>query len=163
MINLIRCDDRLIHGQCMTRLVQHYHIKRIIVIDEFTASDSTMRFVIEKVAMPGMKNEVYNVQDSIAVVSKAITSDVSTMVVFRFPNIAKTLFDNIEALPKFLMVGPVQKSDNSFKVQEGTYCTHDDFVMFDDLKEKGVDVFFQVVPDNKRIDWKDISSKMLSL
>ena len=34
MINLIRCDDRLIHGQCMTRLVQHYFIKNIIVIDE---------------------------------------------------------------------------------------------------------------------------------
>ena len=39
MINLIRCDDRLIHGQCMTRLVQHYFIKNIIVIDEFTATN----------------------------------------------------------------------------------------------------------------------------
>ena len=40
MINLIRCDDRLIHGQCMTRLVQHYFIKNIIVIDEFTATNT---------------------------------------------------------------------------------------------------------------------------
>ena len=39
MINLIRCDDRLIHGQCMTRLVQHYFIKNIIVIDEFTPTN----------------------------------------------------------------------------------------------------------------------------
>ena len=43
MINLIRCDDRLIHGQCMTRLVQHYFIKNIIVIDEFTATNPTMK------------------------------------------------------------------------------------------------------------------------
>ena len=47
MINLIRCDDRLIHGQCMTRLVQHYKINHIIVVDEFTANDPTMKMVIK--------------------------------------------------------------------------------------------------------------------
>ena len=37
MISLVRCDDRLIHGQCMTKIVKDYDIKKIMVIDEFTA------------------------------------------------------------------------------------------------------------------------------
>ena len=93
MINLIRCDDRLIHGQCMTRLVQHYFIKNIIVIDEFTATNPTMKYVVEKIAMPGMKNEVYTVDQAADPIREAINSKVGTMIVFRFPAIARTLFD----------------------------------------------------------------------
>lgn len=85
MINLIRCDDRLIHGQCMTRLVQHYFIKHIIVIDEFTATNSTMKYVVEKIAMPGMKNDVYTVEEAIDPIREAIADKVRTMIVFRFP------------------------------------------------------------------------------
>ena len=106
MINLIRCDDRLIHGQCMTRLVQHYFIKNIIVIDEFTATNPTMKYVVEKIAMPGMKNEVYTVDQAADPIREAINSKVGTMIVFRFPAIARTLFDQVPELPKSLMIGP---------------------------------------------------------
>ena len=161
MINLIRCDDRLIHGQCMVRLVQHYKITHIIVIDEFTANNPSMRFVVEKVAMPGMKNDVHTIDTAIDVIKSAITNDVGTMIVFRFPLIAKDLFDRIEDLPKSLMVGPVQKREGALTIQDGTYCSKEELEAFDYLDQKGVDVFFQVVPDMKRIDWKSIRNKML--
>ena len=48
MINLIRCDDRLIHGQCMTRLVQHYFIKNIIVIQFILQAGNIMSIGFEK-------------------------------------------------------------------------------------------------------------------
>ncbi len=37
MISLIRCDERLIHGQCMQFIVSDYSIKRILVVDNATA------------------------------------------------------------------------------------------------------------------------------
>lgn len=76
MINLIRCDDRLIHGQCMTRLVQHFKIKHIIVVDDFTANDPTMRAIIKMLAMPGMENEAVSVKDAIEPIKKAIDDNV---------------------------------------------------------------------------------------
>ena len=39
MLTLIRCDDRLIHGQCMTVIVKDYDIERILVVDDFTATN----------------------------------------------------------------------------------------------------------------------------
>jgi len=161
MINLIRCDDRLIHGQCMTRLVPHYKIKHILVIDEFTATNPVMRMVFEKVAMPGMKNDVFTLDTAIETIKTAVTNDVSTMIVFRFPLIAKDLFEKIENLPKSLMVGPVQKRDDALTVQNGTYCTKEELLMFDELAKAGVDVFFQVVPDMKRLDWDEVRGKLL--
>lgn len=157
LINLIRVDDRLIHGQCMTRLVPHYSIKHIIVVDEFTANNSIMKMVIEKAAMPGVKNEVFNVVGCYDPITKAINDPVATMIVFRYPQIAKDIFDHVEGLPKSLMVGPVQKKDGATTIIDGTYCSKEEMKVFDYLEDNHhVDVFFQVVPDMKRTEWKDI-------
>jgi len=51
VIVLVRCDDRLIHGQCMTVLVKGNQIERIIVVDNLTASNSILRSVF-KAAVP---------------------------------------------------------------------------------------------------------------
>lgn len=161
MINLIRCDDRLIHGQCMTRLVQHYGIKHIIVIDEFTANNPTMKMIIEKIAMPGMKNEAVTLEDSIESIKKAMHDHVGTMIVFRFPLIAKELFDRIEGLPKTLMIGPVQKqSEDVVNPQAGTYLTQSEMEALNALDESGVEVFFQIVPDMKRTDFREFKKSL---
>ncbi len=162
MINLIRCDDRLIHGQCMTRIVQHYKINRIVVVDDFTASNPTMRFVIEKIAMPGIKNIIYSVEEMKSNIQQYISDDVGTLIVFRFPTIAKILFDSVEGLPTSLMIGPVQSRENTKEVQGGTYITKEEADDIDYLHtEKHVEVYFQVVPDMPRHDWANIRNKFL--
>lgn len=160
MINLIRCDDRLIHGQCMTRLVQHYFIKNIIVIDEFTATNPAMKYVVEKIAMPGMKNKVYTIDQAAAPIREAVNSKTGTMIVFRFPTIARALFDQVPELPKSLMIGPVQKRDDTITVQDGTYLTRSEIDDLDYLDAKGIEIFFQVVPDMKRIEFKEFKNKI---
>lgn len=47
MLTLIRCDDRLIHGQCMTVIVKAYDIEEIIVVDNFTATNSVLKTVFQ--------------------------------------------------------------------------------------------------------------------
>lgn len=160
MINLIRCDDRLIHGQCMTRLVQHFSIKHIIVIDEFTANNPIMKMVIEKAAMPGMKNEAHTFQTAIDPIKNAVKDSTGTMIVFRFPHIAKLLFDEINTLPKELMVGPVQKRENTKTICDGTYVTQEEINDFNYLDQKGIEIYFQAVPDMKRINWSDVKTKI---
>ena len=160
MINLIRCDDRLIHGQCMTRIVQYFKINHIIVIDEFTANNPTMKMIIEKIAMPGMKNEVFTFENAIEPIKAAMNDKVGTMIVFRFPTIGKQLFDAIDDLPKSFMIGPVVKRDDTVTVQEGTYLSQEEIDACAYLAEKGVDVYFQTVPQMKRIEFKEFQSKL---
>ncbi|MDO4378461.1 MAG: PTS sugar transporter subunit IIB [Erysipelotrichia bacterium] len=158
MINLIRCDDRLIHGQCMVRLIPDFKIKHIIVIDDFTASNPTMKMVVEKIAMPGIKNEVHTVETAIEPIKQAMNDNVGTLIVFRFPEIARELFDKIADLPKSLMVGPVQKQTNdAVQVNIGTFLTATQFENLSYIKkEKGVDVYFQTVPGMKKVSWEEV-------
>ena len=70
------------------------------------------------------------------------------------------MFEQIEELPKSLMIGPVQKRDNTMTVQDGTYLTAQEIADLDVLDTKGIEIFFQVVPDMKRIEYKDFKNKM---
>ena len=82
------------------------------------------------------------------------------MIVFRFPTIARALFDQVPELPKSLMIGPVQKRDDTITVQDGTYLTRSEIDDLDYLDAKGIEIFFQVVPDMKRIEFKEFKNKI---
>ena len=58
MICLVRCDDRLIHGQCMTVIVKAYDIQEIIVVDEFTATNAILKTVFKTAVPPSMKADI---------------------------------------------------------------------------------------------------------
>ena len=75
MIALVRCDDRLIHGQCMTVIVKAYDIKEIIVVDEFTATNAILKTVFKTAVPPSMKADVFTVPDALPKIKEALTND----------------------------------------------------------------------------------------
>ena len=162
MISLIRNDDRLIHGQCMTRLVQHFKLAHIIVIDDMTATNSILKMVFEKSAMPGMKINVYTHDACAEPIKEAMQDNVSTMIVFRFPTTAKVIFDKVPDLPKSVMVGPCQMRDGCKTVQNGTYVSPEEIEVIRELVEdRGIDVYFQTIPDMPRLSWNDVKGKLV--
>lgn len=46
-ITVLRCDDRLIHGQCIVKVLNDYKIDYIILVDAFTASNPRKQCHIE--------------------------------------------------------------------------------------------------------------------
>lgn len=161
MIVLIRNDDRLVHGQCMTRIVQHYKLQHIIVIDDGTASNPILKLVCEKAAMGNYKIEVFSTENYIEAVTNAVSDNLNTMLVFRFPTVAKLLFDTVEGLPKEMMVGPCQiVNEGDIEVNTGSFVSKEYAEIFNYLKDEyDVNTFFQPVPDMKRVDWEDVKSK----
>lgn len=162
MITVIRNDDRLVHGQCMTRIVQHFQLKHIIVIDDATAANSILKLCVEKAAMGDYKIEVFSTSNFADALKVAIADKLSTMVVFRFPPIAKLVYDAVkgEGLPKELMVGPCQVTEGSKEVNTGAFVSKEYAEVFNYLESTyGVETYFQPVPDMKRVDWKNIKSE----
>ena len=161
MISLIRCDDRLIHGQCMVRLVQHFKLNHIIVIDDMTASNSILKSIFEKSAMPGMKISVYTHENCKEGLVEALSSKMSVMVVFRFPTTIKTIFDLVPELPKSVMIGPVQMRNGCKEIQLGTYLSQEEIeVVRHYVENEGIDIHFQVIPDQKRLSWNNVKDKV---
>lgn len=158
MIVLIRNDDRLVHGQCMTRIVQHFHLQRIIVIDNDTANNPILKLVCEKAAIGNYKIEVYSTDNFADVITAAGNDKLNTMIVFRFPTVGKMVFDVLKDLaPKEMMVGPCQVTPGAVEVNTGSFVSKEYAEIFNYLADTyNVEIFFQPVPDMKRVDWKNI-------
>mgnify|MGYP003816279101 CR=1 FL=1 len=145
----------------MVRLTQHYKLAHIIVVDDMTAKSAILKSIFEKSAMPGMKITVTSRDNFVEPVKAAVADSVSTMVVFRFPPYALTIFEKVPELPKSLMVGPVQIKDNGKEVNTGTFVSAEYADNFRKLAEEmGIDVYFQITPEQRRYEWADIKKKL---
>lgn len=160
LIALIRCDDRLIHGQCMTAIVTSFAIRSIIVIDDFTATNPLLRSIFEKAVPPSMKASVYTTEGSYEPVKKALTDDVKTLVLFKNPVTYKCLLENVPGLPKELMIGPMSSKPGAKEVNSGTYLSAKDAQIVEELVNNGISVYFQILPTMKRFSWADVKAKL---
>ncbi|MDI9539902.1 MAG: PTS sugar transporter subunit IIB, partial [Bacillota bacterium] len=59
------------------------------------------------------------------------------------------------------MVGPCQMRPGCKTVMDGCYVSEEEIKVLRELaEERGVEVYFQAVPDMQRLDWKDVKNKL---
>jgi mannose/fructose/N-acetylgalactosamine-specific phosphotransferase system component IIB len=87
MIVLVRCDDRLIHGQCMTVITKVNNIDNIIVVDDFTATNAILKRVFRTAVPSNMHANVYTVKESAPVIEKAMADNSKTLVLMKNPKV----------------------------------------------------------------------------
>ena len=154
MVVLVRCDDRLIHGQCMTVVVKGNHIERIIVVDDLTASNSILRSVFKAAVPADMKAGVYTVDEVAPLIEKAMGDDVRTLVLMKSPITYKRLLEKVPELPKELNVGPMSKRKGTTEV-----TPTDEAQAVKDVVDQGAHVFFQQVPSQPVVEWDDVKDR----
>ena len=81
-ILLSRIDERLIHGQVMTRWITGLYITRIILIDDAIAKDDFMVDVLLLSAPVGVDVQVMTVEEAVKVIASD-DSSTKTMLLFK--------------------------------------------------------------------------------
>ena len=159
MISLVRCDDRLIHGQCMTVIVKAYDIQEIIVVDQFTATNAVLKTVFKTAVPPSMKADVFTVPDALPKIKEALTNDVRTMVLMKSPVVYVELLKAMDELPKELNVGPMTKRKGSISVHPAINLITEESDAVKEAGSMGAHVVFSQVPEQGRIEWEDVKDK----
>ena len=57
-VTVMRVDDRLIHGQIITRWIDYAEAKRILVVDDKAAGDSIQQMLLKLAVPSGIKLEI---------------------------------------------------------------------------------------------------------
>lgn len=149
-INMIRVDDRLIHGQIVAAWVKSLGLERIWIIDDATANDNFLKNVMKMVAPPGIDFNV-NSMEEIGSVAKAYDEDdKKTIVLVKYPYVAEQLF-NAGISFRELQVGGIGASAERKKVYKNISMTDDELETCKRMKESGINVYMQVTPDDKQI------------
>lgn len=159
MIKLVRCDDRLIHGQTMTVVVKVNHIQNIIVVDDLTAKNSILKAVFKTAVPANMNAGVYTVEESIPKIKEALENDKETLLLMKTPITYKELLDRIPEIPLELNVGPVSKRKGTIEVHSCAHLLPEEAEAVKDVVARGAHVYFQQIPSQPLVEWEDVKNR----
>lgn len=145
-----RIDDRLIHGQVMTAWVQITGSNEVVIVDDNVAKNSFMQMVM-KSAMPnkiGLK--VLSIDEAIKYLSSEESGNEKIFILVKVPQVILSLVS--AGIPiKKLDVGGIGAKENRRTLYRNISASEEEKEALIELSNKGVEVFFQVTPDNTRV------------
>jgi PTS system mannose-specific IIB component len=154
-IVLARVDDRLIHGQVMTKWSKGMNTNALFVVDNATASDPFMKDIyIMSTANSGMTIKVFSTDEVIEYWNKKNFENHRAVLLIKTIATAKEIIEKGLPIPK-LNLGGIAKSKDSKFVLPNVAVKPEDFEVLKEIESKGIEVFFQIVPDTKSVSLKD--------
>ena len=140
-IELIRIDDRLIHGQIATTWINNYSIEQVLIINDQILTDKMQQSVISMTAPVNVKVKVFGV-DAFLDIYKKTSIQRRTMIIL-------TNF-------KVLNVGGMRYENGRVKIAKAVSVTEREREAFEQLLHMGIDVQVQMVPRDELHDMKEI-------
>ncbi len=150
-INLARVDDRLIHGQVMTKWSKGLGTNALFVIDNPTAKDPFMKDIfMMSTANSGMTIKVFTTDEAVEYWNNSNFEKYKAILLFKNIATVKEVID--KGLPiKKLNIGGIAKTKDAKFVISSVGLKPADAETLKEIASKEVEVFFQTVPDTKAL------------
>lgn len=146
-ITLFRIDDRLVHGQVVTRWIGHAEAKRIVVVDDVVAADPTQQMLLKFAVPAGIEVELLSRDAAVDRFGKEKNAP-PTLVLVRNPAEADALV--AAGLPvKNINVGNISNMPSETerkKVLDYLYPQQSDIDALVRIEQAGVALDFRAVP-----------------
>ena len=157
-VALVRVDQRLIHGQVVTNWIKRTNANKIVILDNEISADPFMKKVFMMAGPPGVKLDIYNVEEGAAEFQKNQFGDGTIMVIFR--NIPAA-FKSFTAGYKFpnLQVGSAGGAPGRQNVHGPITLNDEEAGMLNEIAKEGTKINFHATPDTGEGFWEDIKKK----
>ncbi|AFP85806.1 PTS system, mannose/fructose/sorbose family, IIB component [secondary endosymbiont of Heteropsylla cubana] len=155
IISLARIDDRLIHGQVVTRWTKETKIKRIIVVSDDVAADKIRKTLLMQVAPPGITAHVVDVEKAIRVYNNPKYANERVMLLFTNPNDVVRLVEGGVILTS-VNVGGMAFRKGKTQVNNAVSVDEQDVSAFKKLNKFGIELEVRKVSSDARINMMDL-------
>lgn len=157
MVNIVlaRIDDRLIHGQVMTAWVKNTRANKIIIVDDKVSSDPFMVEVIKMAAPTGISMEIYGVEKGAEVLMSDGKSDERVVLLVKYPDIILRLSEKGVVFKK-LNIGGMGATQGRKPLYKNISASKEERQCFKKIMECNIDIYIQIIPDNKAVNLKNL-------
>lgn len=161
-INVFRIDDRLIHGQIVTKWIKDAAAKMIMVVDDKAAGDKTQQMILKFAVPSGIKLEILTKQDAVARVSEDKTNT-NVLMLVRNPKEANALVE-MGLKVDTIIIGNISNSKSEVgrtKLLDYIYVEPADVDAIRSLDSKGIKLEVKAVPEEKAKNPIELINKKL--
>lgn len=153
-ISLIRIDDRLIHGQVMTRWIKHVETTTILIIDDDLVNDDFMVSVLEVSVPKGISLKVVDVSSAITTLSTDADNE-KYLILTKGPNPLLKLVQNNIPL-KNIILGGMGVSNIRKNFYRNLAASEEEMASFKTLIQSGICIEIQAIPSDKAVNLSSI-------
>ncbi|ATW33044.1 MULTISPECIES: PTS mannose transporter subunit IIAB [Candidatus Williamhamiltonella] len=158
-IQLVRIDDRLIHGQVATRWTKETNVNRIIVVSDEVAADQMRISLLKQVAPPGVSGHVININKAIRVYHNPKYANDRVMLLFTHPSDVLRLIEGGVKISS-VNVGGMAYTQGKIKINNAISVFEKDIDAFTTLSQLGVKLDVRQVPSDISSNIMDLISKI---
>ena len=158
-LELVRFDDRLIHGQVVIGWTRSRGITTILAVDDKTANDKFQMQLMKMATPPGVKPVFLTLADAIEKIKAGEYENNKYMILAKGPKLINELVDNGIDI-KEVNVGNQRSGDGKKKLLNFVYSTDEEISEWKKLSGKGVKLYGQTLPDTPSFDMNEIVDKL---
>ena len=153
-IELVRIDDRLIHGQIATTWINDYNIEQVLIVDDNVVQDKMQQSVISMTAPANVKVKVFGVDSFIGIYKKNPIKRRTMIVLTNSIDAYRLLAGGVQI--DYLNVGGMRYLDGRTKIARAVSVTPEEREAFKKIIEMGIDVRIQMIPRDEIVEMKNV-------
>lgn len=151
-IVLARVDDRLIHGEVVSVWGPVLGINRYIIVDDEVASNKLNKRVIKALCPSSARCSIYSIEHGAEVLmTPSEDRKEKIMVLVKSPVTFLRLIERGNTFEK-INLGGMGMHDGRKPFVKNLSCTEEEVEAIRSLVERGIYVFYQLVPEQKLTD-----------
>lgn len=154
MIEFLRVDHRLLHGQVAVSWFNALDVNTIFVVNDDVAKDDFRKSAIRLAKPESAKLVMKSVDDAIQAINSGVTDKYKLFIVAESVGDAAKLIEGTGDKIKVLNLGGTKKREGTTNFSKAVNLTSEEVDQAHALQQKGVDVFIQQVPSERKEEFK---------
>lgn len=159
MIQLIRIDDRLLHGQVAYSWKSELNYNAIVIASDAAAADDVRKMAIKLCAPEGVKLAVRTVDAAAELLNNPKLDKMKVFVICGEPEDVVRLTRQIREKP-VVNLGGMQKRDHTFAFSKAVFVSKADIDALDTLQADGFQIEVRQVPSYQPVSYESLRKKI---
>ncbi|MCC7669900.1 MULTISPECIES: PTS system mannose/fructose/N-acetylgalactosamine-transporter subunit IIB [Leuconostoc] len=159
-ISFVRIDDRIIHGQTVTRWAKEYPCDGLIAVNDAAANNPVLKDAFKSASEK--KTFVWTLAHFKEKAQQVLDSDRRYFLITKTPQDMKTILVDFGFVPSNVdkvIVGPANDRPDAVKLGNNQSITPAEAKALDAIQTQGYQVKFQLLPDVSIGYWNDFKGK----
>lgn len=160
-ITLVRVDHRLIHGQVVTKWVKIAQAQTIIIVDDFLGQDDFMIDIYKMAAPSGVEVQILTTTEAGEAFKNNQLGNGNILILFKNVDMANKAYKAGLKYEK-MQLGGIPNEPGKKMVFTAVSLGEKDVEQLNELKNEGVDIVLQVIPEESSMSYVDAIKKYQS-
>lgn len=157
IINFARIDHRLIHGQVMTKWLKIALANKIVIVDDYLATESFMLDVYKLSAPSDVEVDIISTDRIQEFLNEEKDKNNKIFLLFKDVDNAYRAYKNGLGF-KFLQLGGIPKDENRKSVFTAVSLGENEINKLSEM-ENDVEIVLQIIPEESKMTFKDAKEK----